>query len=202
MEAATRDCSDSVPAPAGVVLGAATLLLPASLCRPGRRADTRRFRPTCRRRRNCRACRPSGQLSGGAPCRHRARRRRGRRLLPRGAARRSEEPRAARARLPVGAGRRRGRRGGQARRPGRQGRQERPHRAAGARRARAQAEAIYAVAQAESDAVGARADHRSGRDLLAAWASYGAGDAKAAIEAIDKLQGPTGTRCSRTCTPA
>ena len=157
-------CSDLVPAP-----GAASRLAPSALlCRPRcppSGADARRRRPpTSPSAQELSRAVAVGQLSRRPPCRHAARRRRRRRLLPRRAARRSEESRAARARLPVGAGRRRRRGSGPARRARRPARQERPHRAAGARRARAQAEAIRRRAT-ESRAVGARPDHRPGRDV-------------------------------------
>ena len=68
-------------------------------------------------------------------------------------------------------------------------RQERPHRPAGARRARAQAEAIRRRAP-RTRPVGARPDHRSRRDAARRLGEYGAGDAKGAVAAIDKLAGP------------
>ena len=38
--------------------------------------------------------------------------------------------------------------------------------------------------------------------LLSAWALQAAGDTKGAVESIDKLAGPDGTRSSRICMPA
>ena len=156
-----------------------------ALRRASRSAPTH---PECRRREIVRASRRPAAISPRATPACSATRSR-RRLLPRGAARRSEEQRTARPRLPLGARRRRHRRGGAARRAAAAVDSNRPHRAPGARRACAQAEAISGGAP-ESCAVGARPDHRSGRARCSRpGRCYGANDAKGAIEAIDKLQG-------------
>ena len=182
-----------VPTPfrrlAGVVLGAATLLLPASLAAQGAAPTTRRFPPICRRRMNCRALSRVGQLSRRAPRRHPARRRRRRGLLPRRAARRSEEPRAAGARLPLGAGRRRRRGGGPARRARRQARQERPHRPARARRSRAQAEEIRGRAAEPRRSPCADRSPISPPRCSAPGRATARTTPRPPIEAIDKLQG-------------
>ena len=111
------------------------------------------YPPPCARRRQPQPATPftagtrarltAGQLSGGASRRHRARRVVVVCLLPRGAARGPEESGAARARVPLGAGRWRDRRGGEARRTHRAGRQDAARRPPGARRACAQAQAIF-----------------------------------------------------------
>ena len=68
-------------------------------------------------------------------------------------------------------------------------RQDRPHRAARARRTRDQAEAVSDRAPATRP-VDPRPDHRSHRDLLAAWTMASPTEVKAAIDTIDKLTGP------------
>ena len=94
---------------AAAVALAAFIALPTTLCA---QATT----PAAAVPAGTRALFAGGQLSGGAPRERRARRHVGLGLLPRGAARRSEEPGAAGARLPLRPDRRRRRRRRQARR--------------------------------------------------------------------------------------
>ena len=144
---------------------------------------------------------PAGNYLAARHAGRRARRDVGLGLLPRGAARRSEESGAARAHVPLRPDRRRRRRGGQARRARRPVRQDPSRRAARARRARAQAEAVSGGAPAHR-AVGARPDRRPDRD-----ADHRLDAARLAAMSRPRSRASTasparsGTRSSRTCMP-
>ena len=118
----------------------------------------------------------------------------GRRLLPRRAARRSEEPRAAGARLPRRCWPRATsrRRSGSPTRCSRLDKNDRIARLVLGVRALKQKKYHAARTQLTQSVRGPITDLAA--TLLTAWAAMRAGDAKAAIDAIDKLPAPTGTR--------
>ena len=131
-----------------------------------------------------------GELSGGAPCQHRARRGFILRLLPRGAARRSEEPGAARTRIPL-ASWSTAKSTKRSSSPSASSRSTRPQRVARlvlGVRALKQKQYQAARQHIAQSVRGPIADLTA--TLITAWTLQGTSDTKGAIESIDRLTGP------------